>query len=72
MEQIGSTVELCFGLSTFTKQILVKTNVPKEMKRLLQGLTGCSKRRYKTSCKVEGGYLSGNIKNNLIDANILM
>ena len=71
MEQIGSAIGLCFGLSTFTKQILLKTAVPKETKRLLRGLTGCSKRSYKTSCKVEGGYLSGNTKNNVIDANPL-
>lgn len=70
MEQSGSVVGLCFGLSTFTKQILLKTDVPKEKKRLLRGLTGCSKWSYKTPCKVEGGYLSRNIKNNVIDANI--
>ena len=71
MEQIGCAVGLCFGLSHLTKQILAKTAVPKETKRLLRSLTGCSKRIYKTSCKVKGGYLRGSIKNNVVDVNIL-
>lgn len=60
-----------FGLSNFTKQTLAQTDVPKDTKRLLRSLTGYSKSSYKTSFRVQGGYLCGNVNNVNIDSNIL-
>ena len=72
MEQIGCAFGLCFGLSNFTKQILANTDVSKQDKNLLRSLTCYSKSNYKTSSRVEGGFLCGKLKDNLnIDNNIL-
>ena len=60
-----------FKIFNFTKQILVKTNVSKETKRLFRGLSGYPKSNYKTSFRVEGGYLWRNFNNVNIDSNIL-
>ena len=72
MEQIGGAIGLCFGLSNFTRQILVKTDVSKDTKNLLRSLTGASNSSYKPSSRVEGGYMCGRVKDNVdINNNIL-
>ena len=72
MEQIGCAMGLCFGLPNFTKQVLVRANVPKNVKCLLRRLTGYSKSNCKKFCRIEGGYLCGKVKDNVnIDNNIL-
>lgn len=72
MEQIGCAIGLCFGLPSFTKTVLDKGYVATDNKRLLRSLTGYSKQHPKTSCRVEGGYLCGKVKDNSnIDNNTL-
>lgn len=66
MEQIGCAIGLCFGLSNFTKDVLANANVSK---RLIRSLTGYSRSNYKTSSRIEGGYLCG--KHSNVDSNIL-
>ena len=70
--KIGCALGLCFGISNFTKQTLANTDVSKHDKNLLRGLTGYSKSNYKTSSRVEGGFLCGKLTGNAsIDNNIL-
>lgn len=66
MEQIGCAIGLCFGLSNFTKDVLANANVSK---RLIRSLAGYSRSNYKTSSRIEGGYLCG--KHSNVDSNIL-
>ena len=69
VEQIGCTIGHCFGLSNLTNDVLANANVPKDSKRLIRSLTGYSRSNYRTSSRIEGGYLCE--KHSNVNSNIL-